>query len=71
MKKIKDALMTLLAIIVLFTITAGLTWVIIVGAVMLSALCFGISITLLQATGIWILIALLVTIIIFIGKCFE
>jgi len=46
-------------VIVLLILCVGLSWVICIGLIKLITMCFGLTFSLLTATGIWLILVLL------------
>lgn len=56
--KRKNILGSLLIVICAIVLGYGLSWAVVVGGIELIFLCFGWTITLAQATGIWLVLCL-------------
>lgn len=71
MKKFIKALGATTAIIISIILMGVATWIPVVAVVKFCAFCFGASVTILQATGIWTILVSVLLIITFIRACFE
>lgn len=56
--KQKNPLYSILIVIIALVLGYGLSWAVVVGGIELIFLCFGWTITLAQATGIWLVLCL-------------
>lgn len=58
-KKVKDAIMTTIAVIILLVVGYGVSWIATCGIIKLITMCFDLTFKWSIATGIWLIMCLL------------